>query len=137
VLWGQIFILDFVYISRKLSSYVQVFPLKTKKYLHRFPVDSSLEYIYFMKIGQPKLSERKSQPFDSLACPSTSLRPRGSGLTLHFDKLSVLSLSMEAEIHYSTFKGTGRCSRTGQRSGLLIGATYLQPRYALGIENFG
>ena len=58
------------------------FPLKTKKYLHRHPADSWLKYIYFMKIGQPKLSERKSQPFDSLACPSSSLRPVGSGLTL-------------------------------------------------------
>jgi len=31
------------------------------KYLHRHPVDSWLEYIYFMKIGQSKLSERQSQ----------------------------------------------------------------------------
>ena len=35
-----------------------VFPMKTKKYLHRHPVDSWLEYTYFMKIGQPKPSER-------------------------------------------------------------------------------
>jgi hypothetical protein len=35
--------------------------MKTKKYLHHHPADYSLEYIYFMKIGQPKLSERKSQ----------------------------------------------------------------------------
>jgi len=32
--------------------------LKTKKYLRRDAVDSRLEYIYFMKIGQPKPSER-------------------------------------------------------------------------------
>ena len=32
------------------------FFLKTKKYLRRHPVDSCLEYIYFMKIGQPKLT---------------------------------------------------------------------------------
>ena len=36
------------------------FLLKTKKYLHRHPVDCQLEYIYFMKIGQPKLSKGKS-----------------------------------------------------------------------------
>jgi hypothetical protein len=33
----------------------------TKKYLSYHPADCQLEYIYFMKIGQPELSERKSQ----------------------------------------------------------------------------
>ena len=45
------------------------FLLKTKKYLHRHPVDARLEYIYFMKIGQPNLSERTSQTSGLLATP--------------------------------------------------------------------
>jgi hypothetical protein len=36
----------------------RLFPLKAKKYLRRHPADCQLEYIYFMKMGQPKLSER-------------------------------------------------------------------------------
>ena len=32
-----------------------------KKYLHRHPVDSWLEYTNFMRVGQSKLSERKSR----------------------------------------------------------------------------
>jgi len=69
-LWDRIFILDFVYISRKFHLPPGFFPLKTKKYLHRHPADSWLEYIYFMKNGQPKLSERKSQRSGLFAIPA-------------------------------------------------------------------
>ncbi len=37
------------------------FPLKTKRCFYRHPVECRLEYTDFVKIGQPKLSERKSQ----------------------------------------------------------------------------
>ena len=38
---GRIVILDFVYISRKFPDDRGFFPKKTKKYLHRHPVDCS------------------------------------------------------------------------------------------------
>ena len=45
------------------------------------------------------------------------LRPRGSGLTLHFDELSVLNLSKEAALLHPVFKdGTWR-DRTDQSPG--------------------
>jgi hypothetical protein len=47
------------------------FPLKTKKYLRRHPADCRLEYIYFMKIGQPKLSERETQRSGLFVPPTT------------------------------------------------------------------
>ena len=50
----------------------KLFSMKTKKYLDRYPADSWLEYIYFMKIGQPKLSERKGQR-SGLFVPPTNL----------------------------------------------------------------
>jgi hypothetical protein len=36
---GRILILDFAYVSRKFPSDPRLFPLKTKKYLHRHLVD--------------------------------------------------------------------------------------------------
>jgi hypothetical protein len=53
--------LYFAYISGKFPSDARLLSLKTKKYLHRHPAHSRLEYIYFVKSGQPKLSEKKSQ----------------------------------------------------------------------------
>jgi len=44
--------------SHCFSSDFNLFSLKMKKYLHRHPADCWLKYTYFMKIGQPKLSER-------------------------------------------------------------------------------
>jgi hypothetical protein len=40
----------------------------------------------------------------------------GSGLTLHFDKLSVLSLPKEAALLHPAFKGGARRRRMGQGS---------------------
>jgi hypothetical protein len=59
-------ILAFAYISGKLLRAPRLFSLKTKKYLRRHRVDSRLEYIYFMKMGQPKLSEGKSYIFGTV-----------------------------------------------------------------------
>jgi len=42
-----------------------------------------------------------------MACLRPELRPRGSGLTLHFDKLSVLSLPKEAVLFYPSKAGLG------------------------------
>jgi hypothetical protein len=53
--------LYFVYISGKFPSDARLLSPKKKKYPHRHPAHSRLEYIYFMKSGQPKLSEKKSQ----------------------------------------------------------------------------
>jgi hypothetical protein len=57
----QIFILGFAYIPRESPSDTSLDCLKMKKHLRRHTADCWLEYIYFMKIGQPKLSERKNQ----------------------------------------------------------------------------
>jgi len=38
-LWDQIFIIDFASISRKFPADPRLFLLKTKKYLHRHPID--------------------------------------------------------------------------------------------------
>jgi hypothetical protein len=53
----RIFILDFAYISRKFPSDSSFFPENKEIYT---PPLCGLEYIYFTRIGQPKLSERKS-----------------------------------------------------------------------------
>jgi hypothetical protein len=48
------------------------------------------------------------------ACLRPELRPRGSGLTLHFDKLSVLSMPKEAALLNPAFKGGAWRRRMGQ-----------------------
>jgi hypothetical protein len=57
-LWSRIFILDLAYISRNIPSPPGFFPESEEI---SAPPPFELEYIYFMKIGQPKLSERKGQ----------------------------------------------------------------------------
>jgi len=57
-----LFILDFAYISRKFASDPGLLSLKTKKFCARtllLIVDWNIQN--FMNIGQPKLSERKSE----------------------------------------------------------------------------
>ena len=58
----------------------------------------------------------RPEPFDSAQGLELveRLRPSGSGLTLHFDKLSVLNLSKEAALLYTVFKDGLGCGRTGQ-----------------------
>jgi len=53
---GRIFILDFAYISRMFPSDPGFFP-KRRNICTATLWIPDLEYIYFMKIGQPKLSE--------------------------------------------------------------------------------
>jgi hypothetical protein len=45
LLWHQIFILDFAYISQMVPREPRLFSLKMKKYLHRHPVDWNIHFL--------------------------------------------------------------------------------------------
>jgi hypothetical protein len=49
------------YVIPRLCPYLTRLKAFSLKYLHRYPADSWLEYTNFGKIGQPELSETKSQ----------------------------------------------------------------------------
>ena len=70
------------------------------------------------KVGVFIKSTLRLPGLKAVACLRPELRPRGSGLTLHFDKLNVLSLPKEAALLYPSFKGGVWRRRMGQVIGL-------------------